>query len=33
MSLKYLYLTLWRLGGFGDFRKKEQQFSVAVPAP
>jgi len=23
-------LTPWRLGGFGDFRKK-QQFSVALP--
>jgi len=26
-------LTLWRLGGFGDFRKKNQQFSVALPTP
>jgi len=26
-------LTLWRLGGFGDFRKKKQQFSVALPTP
>jgi len=24
-------LTPWRLGGFGDFRKKKQQFSVALP--
>jgi len=26
-------LTPWRLGGFGDFRKKKQQFSVALPTP
>jgi len=26
-------LTLLRLGGFGDFRKKKQQFSVALPTP
>jgi len=26
-------LTPWRLGGFGDFRKKKQQFSVALPMP
>jgi len=25
-------LTPWRLGGFGDFRKK-QQYSVALPTP
>jgi len=27
------HLTPWRLGGFGDFRKKKQQFSVALPTP
>jgi len=26
-------LTPWRLGGFGDFRKKKQQFLVALPTP
>jgi len=26
-------LTPWRLGGFGDFWKKKQQFSVALPTP
>jgi len=25
--------TPWRLGRFGDFRKKTQQFSVALPTP
>jgi len=25
------FLTLWRLSGFGNFRKKKQQFSVALP--
>jgi len=28
-----IYLTPWRLGGFGDFRKKKQQFSVALSTP
>jgi len=27
------YLTPWRLGGFGNFRKKKQQFSIALPTP
>ena len=26
-------VTPWRLGGFGDFCKKKQQFSVALPMP
>jgi len=26
------FLTPWRLGGFGDLKKK-QQFSVALPTP
>jgi len=26
-------LTLWHPGGFGNFRKKTQQFSVALPTP
>ena len=29
----FIHLTPWRLGGFGDFRKKKQQFSVALPTP
>jgi len=28
-----MLLTPWRLGGFGDFHKKKQQFSVALPTP
>jgi len=28
-----MYLTLLKLTGFGDFRKKKQQFSVALPTP
>jgi len=27
------HLTPWRLGGFGNFRKKNQPFSVALPTP
>jgi len=30
---EFIILTPWRLGGFGDFRKKKQQFSVALPTP
>jgi len=28
-----MYLTLLKLTGFGDFCKKKQQFSVALPTP
>jgi len=30
-SESFEHLTPWRLGVFGDFRKKKQQFSVALP--
>jgi len=33
LSLLSLLLTPWRLGGFGDVHKKNQQFSVALPTP
>jgi len=29
----FIYFTLWHPGGFGKFRKKNQQFSVALPTP
>jgi len=31
--MNYIMLTPWRLGGFDDFRKKRQKFSVALPTP
>jgi len=33
LNNKQISLTPWRLGGFGDFRKKNQQFLVALPTP
>jgi len=33
MACKVTGLTLWRLAGFGDFRKNKQQFFVALPTP
>jgi len=33
VTVLQICLTPWRLGGFGDFRKKKQQFSVALPTP
>jgi len=31
--MDFCTLTLWHPGGFGDFRKKQQQFLVALPMP
>jgi len=32
-KLNFFNLTLLEPPGFGDFRKKKQQFSVALPTP
>jgi len=33
VDLCVVLLTPWCLGGFGNFRKKKQQFLVALPTP